>query len=50
MNKSSGNKVHFHKTGLITEESGGLSGLPSIVLPPDFKVALEEEKVELSQV
>jgi hypothetical protein len=49
-NKSSGNKVHFNAADLTTEESGGLSRLHSIVPPPDFKLALEEEKVELSQV
>lgn len=50
MNKSSGNKVHFNATGLATEESGVLSGLLSVMPPPDFEVVLEEEEVELSQV
>ena len=50
MIESSGNKVHFNEVGLITEESGGLSGLLSVVPPPDFKLALEKKKVELSQV
>lgn len=50
MNKSSGNKVHFNTAGLTTEESGGLSRFGSVVLPPGFKLPLEEEKVELLQV
>lgn len=50
MNKSSGNKVHFNEAGLTTQESGGLSQLLSIVLPPDVKLALEKEKVDLPQV
>uniref|UniRef100_A0A673TS59 Transmembrane protein 219 n=1 Tax=Suricata suricatta TaxID=37032 RepID=A0A673TS59_SURSU len=49
MIKSLGNKVHFTEAGLTTEQSGGLPGLLSRVPPPDFQLALEEEKVELSQ-
>lgn len=47
MNKFSGNKVYFYKIGLIIEEFGGFFGFFSIVLFFDFKVVLEEEKVEL---
>lgn len=50
MIKSPGNKVHFNEAGLTTEQSGGLSGLHSSVPPPDFELALEQEKAELSQV
>lgn len=50
MIKSLGNKVHFNEAGLTAEQSEGLPGLLSSVPPPNFQLALEEEKVELSQV
>lgn len=40
----------MNETGLTTKESGGLSELRGLVLPPDFKLALQEEEVEISQV
>ena len=38
------NIVRFNEVDLITEESGELSGLLSIVPPPDFKLTLGEEE------